>query len=36
MRHVKLKPGREFDAAALEAFIEAAYRDGQERAGCKS
>ena len=27
MRHVKLKPGREIDAAALEALIEAAYRN---------
>jgi hypothetical protein len=32
MRHVKLKPGREVDAAALEDLIEAAYRNGRERA----
>ena len=27
MRHVKLRPGAEFDEAALEALITAAYRD---------
>jgi hypothetical protein len=32
MRHVKLKPGREVDAAALDDLIEAAYRDGRARA----
>ena|SRR5579862_7247225 len=32
MRHVKLKPGRDVDAAALEDLIEAAYRNGRERA----
>jgi hypothetical protein len=31
MRHVKLYPGREFDAAALSALIAAAYRDIQHR-----
>jgi hypothetical protein len=32
MRHVKLKPGTEVDAAALDDLIQAAYRDGRERA----
>jgi hypothetical protein len=32
MRHVKLKPGSEVDAAALDELIEAAYRDGRARA----
>ena len=32
MRHVKLKPGSEVDVAALDDLIEAAYRDGRERA----
>jgi hypothetical protein len=32
MRHVKLKPGNEVDAAALEELIEAAYGDGRARA----
>jgi hypothetical protein len=32
MRHVRLKPGREIDAVALDDLIEAAYRDGRERA----
>jgi hypothetical protein len=32
MRHVKLKPGREVDPAALDDLIEAAYRDGRARA----
>ena len=32
MRHVKLKPESEVDAAALEDLIEAAYRDGRTRA----
>jgi hypothetical protein len=32
MRHVKLKPGSEVDAAALDDLIEAAYRDGRARA----
>jgi hypothetical protein len=32
MRHVKLKPGREVDAAALDDLIEAAYRDSRARA----
>ena len=31
MRHVKLKPGVEFDSAALSALIEAAYSDVQSR-----
>jgi hypothetical protein len=31
MRHVKLKPGRELDAAALTALIDAAYRDVKAR-----
>ena len=31
MRHVKLKPGATPDEAALQALIEAAYRDMQER-----
>lgn len=31
MRHVKLKPGRESDAAALQALIDAAYRDMKTR-----
>ena len=31
MRHVKLRPGREIDAPALEALVEAAYRDMQRR-----
>ena len=32
MRHVKLRPGLDFDAAALRALIAAAYRDIVERA----
>jgi hypothetical protein len=32
MRHVKLKPRREFDADALDDLIEAAYLDGRTRA----
>jgi hypothetical protein len=32
MRHVKVKPGSEVDAAALDDLIEAAYRDGRARA----
>jgi hypothetical protein len=32
MRHVKLKPGREVDAAALDDLIEMAYLDGRARA----
>jgi hypothetical protein len=32
MRHVKLKPGIQVDAAALDDLIEAAYRDGKARA----
>lgn len=32
MRHVKLKPGREVDAAALDDLIQAAYLDGRARA----
>jgi hypothetical protein len=32
MRHVKLKPGREVDAAALDDLIDLAYRDGRARA----
>jgi hypothetical protein len=32
MRHVKLKPGRAVDAAALDVLIELAYRDGRARA----
>ncbi len=32
MRHVKLKPGREIDEAALDELIEAAYRDARVRA----
>ena len=32
MRHVKLKPESEVDAAALDILIEAAYRDGRARA----
>jgi hypothetical protein len=32
MRHVKLRPGRELDAAALGRLIEAAYVDGRARA----
>jgi hypothetical protein len=31
MRHVKLRPGRDVDAAALEALILTAYRDMQGR-----
>ena len=31
MRHVKLRPGTQVDAAALRALIVAAYRDMQER-----
>jgi hypothetical protein len=31
MRHVKLKPGSEVDASALQALIDAAYRDAKER-----
>ncbi len=31
MRHVKLKPGRELNAAALRQLIETAYRDMQRR-----
>ena len=33
MRHVKLRPGREPDAAALDELIEAAYRDIRQRLG---
>ena len=33
MRHVKLRPGRELDEAALEALIAAAYRDIRKRVG---
>lgn len=33
MRHVKLRPGREVDAAALEALVEAAYRVVKAAAG---
>ena len=33
MRHVKLKPGRAVDAAALEALVSAAYRDIRARLG---
>jgi hypothetical protein len=32
MRHVKLKPGSDVDAAALDDLVEAAYRDGRARA----
>lgn len=32
MRHVKLKPGSQVDAAALDNLIEAAYQDGKARA----
>jgi hypothetical protein len=32
MRHVKLKPGRSVDPAALDGLIEAAYKDGRARA----
>ena len=32
MRHVKLKPESEVDAAALDILIEAAYQDGRARA----
>jgi hypothetical protein len=32
MRHVKLKPSREVDEAALDELIEAAYRDARVRA----
>jgi hypothetical protein len=32
MRHVKLKPGSEVDAVALDDLIKAAYRDGRARA----
>ena len=31
MRHVKLRPGHELDAAALQALIDAAYRDVKAR-----
>jgi hypothetical protein len=31
MRHVKLSPDREFDAAALRALIDSAYRDIKAR-----
>lgn len=31
MRHVKLRPGRDVDAAALMTLIETAYRDMQRR-----
>ena len=31
MRHVKLRPGRDVDAAALTRLIEAAYKDMKER-----
>jgi hypothetical protein len=31
MRHVKLRPGREVDTAALSELIDAAYRDVRER-----
>jgi hypothetical protein len=33
MRHVKLRPGRALDEAALAALIEEAYRDMRKRAG---
>lgn len=33
MRHVKLRPGREFDAAVLRNLIEAAYVDIRRRLG---
>jgi len=33
MRHVKLKPGAEADEEALQALIEAAYRDVKARLG---
>jgi len=33
MRHVKLKPGRELDAAALSGLIDAAYEDIKGRLG---
>jgi hypothetical protein len=33
MRHVKLRPGKDLDAAALGELIEAAYRDIKERLG---
>ncbi len=33
MRHVKLRPGRPLEAAALRALIEAAYRDMQRLHG---
>jgi hypothetical protein len=31
MRHVKLRPGREVDSAALTALIDAAYHDAKAR-----
>ena len=33
MRHVKLRPGKPLDEAALKALIEAAYRDMRDRLG---
>jgi hypothetical protein len=30
-RHVKLRPGREIDAGALAALVEAAYKDARMR-----
>ena len=33
MRHVKLRPGDDVDAGALEALIAAAYRDMRARSG---
>jgi len=33
MRHVKLKPGADVDEDALQALIEAAYRDVKARLG---
>jgi hypothetical protein len=35
MRHVKLRPGRESDAAALSALIDAAYADIRVRLGAE-
>jgi hypothetical protein len=31
MRHVKLRPGHDFDAAALTKLVDAAYTDMKER-----
>lgn len=36
MRHVKVRPGKVLDAAALKALINAAYVDMQERVGKES